>query len=182
MSLGLSVTHWFNTEKPLEPNDFAGRIVVLHAFQMLCPGCVAHGTPQAERLHRMLRQRSDIVVIGLHSVFEHHDAMTPAALKAFIHEYRLTLPIAVDAPGHGTSLPRTMAHHGLRGTPSTLIFDRDGSLVHHGFGQEDDLAIGILIGSLLARDHAVSQDCTNQGRVNMVSGCSDDGCAIPGMT
>jgi hypothetical protein len=42
-----------------------------------------------------------------------------------------------------------MAAYGLRGTPSTLIIDREGYLVRHSFGAEDDLALGMLLGSML---------------------------------
>jgi hypothetical protein len=33
----------------------------------------------------------DVSVIGLHTVFEHHEVMTPAVLKAFIHENKIRL-------------------------------------------------------------------------------------------
>ena len=42
-----------------------------------------------------------------------------------------------------------MRRYEMRGTPTTLLLGRDGSLRHHGFGQEDDLALGALIGTLL---------------------------------
>lgn len=146
----LAAASWFNTPAPLTLEKMRGRIVVLHAFQMLCPGCVAHGTPQAEKLHRLLRGNEDVAVIGLHTVFEHHAAMTPVSLEAFIHEYRLTMPIGVDHAGDGTPIPLTMQRYGMRGTPTTIIIDRTGVIRHHGFGQEDDLALGLLIGVLLA--------------------------------
>ena len=47
----LQVAHWFNTPAPLTLDSLRGRVVVLHAFQMLCPGCVEHGIPQARRVH-----------------------------------------------------------------------------------------------------------------------------------
>ena len=37
----LSVAEWVNTDKPLTLAGLRGRPVLLHAFQMLCPGCVA---------------------------------------------------------------------------------------------------------------------------------------------
>jgi hypothetical protein len=40
-------TTWFNTPEALDLERLRGQVVVLHAFQMLCPGCVAHGIPQA---------------------------------------------------------------------------------------------------------------------------------------
>jgi hypothetical protein len=79
----LSVTQWFNSRAPLTLERLRGRVILLHAFQMLCPGCVAHATPQAERAHRMFRN-TDLQVIGMHTVFEHHAAMSPISLAAYI--------------------------------------------------------------------------------------------------
>lgn len=149
LSPELAVSRWFNTPAPLTLESLRGKIVVLHAFQMLCPGCVAHGTPQAEKLHRLLRGDDDVVVIGLHTVFEHHAAMTPVSLEAFIHEYRLTMPIGVDQAGDRMPMPVTMQRFGMRGTPTTIIIDRAGRIRHHGFGQDDDLALGLKLGALL---------------------------------
>jgi hypothetical protein len=101
--------------------------VLIHAFQMLCPGCVAHGTPQAERAHRLFRD-TDLQVIGLHTVFEHHAAMTPVSLAAFIHEYRLSFPIGVDQAGASLSMPVSMERFQMRGTPTSILVGRDGTL------------------------------------------------------
>jgi len=35
-----------------------GRVVMLHAFQMLSPGCVSHGLPQASRVREMFKSVS----------------------------------------------------------------------------------------------------------------------------
>ncbi|MEK4034953.1 TlpA disulfide reductase family protein [Methylocystis sp. IM3] len=145
----LSVSRWFNTQRPVALADLRGRVVMLHAFQMLCPGCVAHGTPQAQRAHELFRN-TDLTVLGLHTVFEHHAAMTPVSLEAFIHEYRLTFPIGVDEAAEDGPIPLTMRRYQMRGTPTAIIIGRDGSIRHHGFGQEDDMALGAIIGSLLA--------------------------------
>lgn len=137
----IAVSRWFNTPAPLSLAALRGRPVLLHAFQMLCPGCVAHGTPQAERAHRLFGD-TDLQVIGLHTVFEHHAAMTPVVLEAFIHEYRLTMPVGVDEAGSGTPIPVTMGRYRMRGTPTSILIGRDGAVLHHGFGQEDDMALG----------------------------------------
>lgn len=79
----LVVARWFNTDKPLTLASLQGRVVFIHAFQMLCPACVSHGAPQAQKVHILFRH-TDLSVIGLHTVFEHHAAMTPVALDAFI--------------------------------------------------------------------------------------------------
>ena len=143
----LEVGTWFNTPEPLTLGALRGGIVILHAFQMLCPGCVLHGLPQA--LHDRLVGHG-VTVIGLHTVFEHHAAMTSVALEAFIHEYRLTFPIAVDRPGESGPIPRTMAAYQLQGTPSLIVIDRRGRIREQAFGQVNDLMLGVRLGQLLA--------------------------------
>ena len=153
MAPELAVTRWLNTSEPLTLAALRGRPVLLHAFQMLCPGCVAHGTPQTQRAFEIFKQ-SDLQVIGLHTVFEHHAAMTPVSLEAFIHEYRLTFPIGVDEAGEGTPIPLTMQRYGMQGTPTCILIGRDGNVVHHLFGQQSDMAIGALVAAELATPRA----------------------------
>jgi thiol-disulfide isomerase/thioredoxin len=140
---------WLNTQTPLELSQFRGRVLLLHAFQMLCPACVAHAVPQAERVHREYAERG-VSVVGLHTVFEHHAAMTPLALEVFLHEYRVTHPVGVDAGTAGTPLPVTMDRYGMRGTPTLILIDRDGKLRLQEFGGIDDLRLGMILGQLLA--------------------------------
>lgn len=140
---------WFNTRAPLELSQLRGRVVMLHAFQMLCPGCVSHAVPQAERVHREYAERG-VSVVGLHTVFEHHAAMMPVALEAFLHEYRVTHPVGVDVAVAGTPVPETMNRYGMRGTPTLILIDRAGKLRLHEFGRMDDLRLGVMLGQLLA--------------------------------
>ncbi|MDZ4741678.1 MAG: TlpA disulfide reductase family protein [Alphaproteobacteria bacterium] len=144
-----AVSQWFNTKVPLTLEALRGRPVLLHAFQMLCPGCVAHGTPQTERAHRLFRD-TELQVIGIHTVFEHHAAMTPVSLEAFIHEYRLSFPIGVDQPGMASPMPVSMERFQMRGTPTSILIGRDGTIRHHGFGQSDDMSLGAMIAQALA--------------------------------
>jgi len=144
----LDVERWLNTGTAIALADLRGKVVIVHAFQMLCPGCVAHAVPQARRLHE-LAQGTDLVVLGLHTVFEHHAAMTHVALEAFLQEHRIAFPVGVDRPASGGPIPRTMAAYGMRGTPSTIVIDRAGRLVRHTFGAEDDLTLGMFLGRLL---------------------------------
>ena len=141
---------WFNAGDDLQLSDLRGKVVVLHAFQMLCPACVHHGLPQAQRIHAAFAAQ-DVAVIGLHTVFEHHAAMTPVSLQAFLHEYRLTFPVGVDAPSSDAHdpIPVTMRAYGMQGTPSLMLIDRNGQLRHHAFGAEDDLVLGAAIAALV---------------------------------
>ena len=145
----LRVAQWFNTDAPITLNALRGRVVVVHAFQMLCPGCVSHGLPQAKRVQQLF-PTSDVVVLGLHAVFEHHDAMGANALKVFLHEYRIAFPVAVDLPNAHSPIPATMQAYRLRGTPSLIVIDRHGVVRLNHFGHMEDLQLGALIGELVA--------------------------------
>ena len=145
----LAVSEWFNTPAPLTLAGLRGRPVFLHSFQLLCPGCVADAIPQVRRVEQIFAQ-SDLQVIGLHTVFEHHAAMTPVTLKAFLHEYRITSPVGVDLAEEGSDLPVTMRRYGFRGTPSSVLIGRDGTILHQVFGVEDDIALGARIAMALA--------------------------------
>lgn len=145
----LAVSEWLNADQPITLGALRGKVVLLHAFQMLCPGCVMHGVPQTQRVHQNVRH-ADFVVLGLHTVFEHHQAMQPVSLRAFVHEFRLQFPIGIDAYEGQSSLPRTMAAYAMQGTPTTILIDRRGRVAGSAFGAIDDIALGVTIGQLLA--------------------------------
>lgn len=143
------VSQWFNTPVALDLAALRGKVVVLHAFQMLCPGCVSHGIPQAERIHRLFADEG-VAVVGLHTVFEHHAAMQPVSLEAFLHEYRITHPVGVDLAVPGQPIPATMQRYRMQGTPTLILIDRAGRLRLQHFGRIDDLAAGAEIMRLVA--------------------------------
>ena len=53
----LAVSEWFNTPAPLTLAGLRGRPVLLHTFQLLCPGCVAESIPQVQRIERVFQSR-----------------------------------------------------------------------------------------------------------------------------
>ncbi len=142
----LAVDQWLNTDADLTLAGLRGQVVVIEAFQMLCPGCVSHGLPQAQRIQQTFGD--DLTVLGLHSVFEHHEAMTPVSLKAFLYEYRITFPVAVDQHDDGPT-PITMARYQLQGTPSLIAIDRQGQRRLQLFGQSNDLLVGAALARLI---------------------------------
>lgn len=139
---------WLNSEAPVTLAGLRGRVVVMLAFQMLCPGCVASALPQAQRVHDSFPP-ADVAVIGLHTVFEHHDANSPAALRAFLSEYRLRFPVGIDAAGVGGPIPQTMTAYRMQGTPTLILIDRLGRLRKQTFGHESDLKLGAEIMALV---------------------------------
>jgi hypothetical protein len=148
-----SVSQWFNAGPDLGLASLRGRPVFLHAFQMLCPGCVQHAVPQSLKVAAAFAD-TDLAVIGLHTVFEHHGAMGPDALQVFLHENRIGYPVGVDAYRDDDPsthpLPLTMQAYAMQGTPTLCLIDRQGRLRARHFGLLDDLALGAQIGALLA--------------------------------
>ncbi len=168
------IERWFNTEKPLALAALRGRVVLAVAFQMLCPGCVSHGLPQAIRARQVFPE-CDLAVVGLHTVFEHHEAQgTPAALVAFLHEYRIPFPVGLDMPDPERGLPQTMRAYGMQGTPTTLLIDRDGRFRLHKFGHLDDMHLGAVIATLVA-ETARAPDFSDPAAQTR---CDSDGCRI----
>jgi hypothetical protein len=173
----LDAVAWLNTPEPMPLSEQRSKIVVIHAFQMLCPGCVTHGIPQASAIHD-LYARSDVQVIGLHSVFEHHKVMNIDALKAFVAEYLLAFPIAVDRPSDSSPIPKTMTAYDMKGTPTLVVLDKNGRVRLNHFGRLGDMQVGSIIGSLLAEStEPTLQDKNMETHSKPDPGrCDDAGC------
>lgn len=175
----LQASQWFNSPKPVTLEGLRGKVVVLHTFQMMCPGCVSHSLPQAQRIHHLFPQ-DRTSVIGLHTVFEHHDVMGPQALRVFLDEYRIQFPVGVDQADSGSPVPLTMQAYGLRGTPSVVVFDSSGLVRLNHFGQIDDLKLGAVIGQLLAE----ASLSANTDAASLAAGqtdshaCADGACSL----
>lgn len=177
MAPAWQTTAWLNTPKPLALADLRGKVVLLHAFQMLCPGCVATAIPQAKRAAQMFAG-APLVVVGLHTVFEHHAVMGQAALEAFLYEYHVAFPVGIDAPGpDGDPIPRTMRAYQMQGTPTTVLIDAQGRLRRQVFGALDDMQLGADIGKLLAEVEQAAPAFTTIG-TSAAGTCGPTGCAI----
>lgn len=170
------VDRWFNTSRPLSLDVLHGKVIVLEAFQMLCPGCVSHGLPQAARVHATF-PAEQVAVVGLHTVFEHHKAMAPVALEAFLHEYRILFPVGVDRPGKHSAIPQTMAAYAMQGTPTLILIDAHGRIRHQHFGQVSDLVLGAQIAALVHEAQGSPRASTQAP--DTVPGCGPQGCALP---
>ncbi len=181
----LDIVEWCNTSTPITLAALRGKVVLLHAFQMLCPGCVREGTPLAQRIHDRLSRRgdngrlnrpgehrsvgqersngesrfasNDLVVIGLHTVFEHHDAMKPVSLRAYLHEFRVTFPVGIDRHEKPFGMPVTMSAYNMGGTPTLIAIDRAGRIGKHWFGRVDELEVGMTLANLIAESIPTSE-------------------------
>lgn len=132
----LQVSKWLNAPPGFNLDLKSPQIKVIHAFQMLCPGCVYRAIPQAIELHELMKGEP-VQVLGLHTVFENHFAMTPEALEVFIKEWHLPFPVGVDRHNEKDWMPETMRAYQMQGTPTTIVIDHLGELKLQHFGHVD---------------------------------------------
>lgn len=140
----LLIEKWINAPENYNLDIADGLIKIIHVFQMLCPGCVYKGIPQAIELYQKYNS-NDIKVIGLHSVFEHHHAMQPHALEVFVSEWALPFPVAIDQHIGNQTMPETMKNYRLMGTPTLIIIDHLGYLKLKHFGHLDQERVEVII-------------------------------------
>ena len=171
----LETSQWLNTLEPLRISGLKGKVIVIHAFQMLCPGCVSHGIPQASAIHELYADE-EVQVIGLYTVFEHHDVMTVEAA----HEYRIRFPIAVDRPSTSGTTPVTMERYRMQGTPTLIVIDKKGRVRLNHFGRLSDMQVGNFIGGLLTEDQSarMSSEATDGPEPLDGMNCDEDGCLL----
>ncbi len=119
-------------------------------------------------------------MIGLHTVFEHHNGMGPESLAAYLAEFDVTFAVGVDAHEYSNSAPVTMRRLGLRGTPSIVILDRQGEVRSHLFGAPDEVALGIQLGNLVAEAQSIGRESSVPAHSSTPSSapCDDDGCRV----
>lgn len=132
-------SRWFNADKPLTRDSLKGRVLMVTVFQAQCQASVRHALPQAQRIANAFND-DEVAVVGLHSAFENQDKQTPGAVEALLKELSIAFPVAIDKP-NVKKLPRTFAAYELQGTPTVLLFDRQGRLRRHYLGQVDDVRL-----------------------------------------
>ncbi len=121
-----------------------------------------------------------MAVLGLHAVFEHHDAQgTEAALAAFLHEYRIPFPVGIDRPSETEAVPETMRAYSLQGTPSLILIDREGRRRAQHFGSVTDLRLGAEIMALIGERPADLARPEAGGGATSKQACDDAGCPAP---
>jgi hypothetical protein len=153
----LIASQWFNSE-PLSLKKLKGKVVVVVAFQMLCPGSLRHSLPQAQRIARAFNS-DEVAVVGLHMVFENHADMSPSQLEPFLKTEHIEIPIAVDKQG-ASGVPETMEAYGMQGTPTLLVYDRQGRLRRHYLGAVDDVRLGAEIMALCIEDKKAPREAS----------------------
>ncbi len=146
-----AISEWINTDQPITVESLRGKVVLIHFFQLWCPGCNRFSIPLFQRWNEKYGGRDDVTVVSIHTVFEGHDAQNPARLRDFVRERGITHPVGVDAydtPQRGT--PVTMRRYRTGGTPHVAIVDKAGQLRFTHFGGFEPEPVERFIDRLLA--------------------------------
>lgn len=102
----------------IDLSDFRGQTVVLNFWASWCGPC-REEMPEFAALYRERADAGDLTVIAVD--FTPDD--TRAAAAAFVEEYELPFPIALDTAGGDVA-----SRFGVHGLPSTFFIDADGVL------------------------------------------------------
>ena len=131
-TIKFSISKWLNIQED-EFNFSRPTVKLLHFFQMKCRGCVIYGIPEAKEMAEIF-QGKDFEVVGIHSVFEHHEEMMEPDLRKFLNDQNITFPIGIDRHIADHWMPETMKSLNLQGTPTTILLDKKGQIRLQSFG------------------------------------------------
>jgi len=146
------VSQWINGD-PGALSTQRGKIVVIHFFQMWCPGCNEFSIPLFQSWQEQFADRDDILFVSIHTVFEGHAQQTPENLKRFVAERGMTQPVGIDAyPAPDALVPITMDRYETGGTPHVAIVDKQGELRFSHFGRFDPLPVERFLTRLFDED------------------------------
>lgn len=104
--------------------------------------------PRAGRWHKEFAKEGKVVLLGVHTVFEIHDAQTPDKLKEFLKKQQIPFPVGVDKSKEGDKIPITMRKYQTGGTPCTAVIDKKGVLRFKKFGNINETEVKSLIRQL----------------------------------
>ncbi|KAA0875442.1 TlpA family protein disulfide reductase [Nitrincola tapanii] len=105
--------------------DYADQVLVVNFWATWCPPCVKE-LPSFQRLQETLQEEAfQVILINV--------GESPEQVVAFLQdlEQPITLPQGLDENWKG------FGQLGLRGLPSTLIYDRQGKLVERVLGEKE---------------------------------------------
>ena len=128
-ALALAVDEWVRG-RPTTLDALKGKVVLLDIFQIICPGChAAH--PEIVRMQK--RYKNDgFEVLGMAVAFELHGAQTPEKIRRYVDRKAYPYPVALDK-----GLIETFRRYGARGTPFTVLIDRQGRIRYLDFFRLD---------------------------------------------
>jgi peroxiredoxin len=96
-------------------SELKGKVVFLNFWATWCGPCTSE-MPSMEALYRRFRD-SGLEILAVNCAEEAGD------VRAFMEDYKLTFPAALDEPG------KVSRQYGIRAIPATYILGRDGGII-----------------------------------------------------
>ena len=150
-----AVSEWINTDEPLSVKSLRGKVVLIHFFQLWCPGCNRFSKPLFRDWQERFGEREDVAILGIHTVFEGHYSQTPGRLHRYLRTNGITYPVGVDAYANPEDdVPITMRRYRTGGTPTATILDRQGNIRFQQLGSFRPEPVEALIEALLEESPA----------------------------
>lgn len=143
------VSEWVNGN-PGALESHRGRVVVIHFFQLWCPGCNNFTIPLMQQWDRLWSDRDEVMIVSIHTVFEGHDYQTTERLRDFVREKGILHPVGIDDyDKKRPDVPVTMRRFENTGTPQLAVIDKEGNLVFNHFGSFDASTVEFMIERLM---------------------------------
>ncbi|MBF0588565.1 MAG: TlpA family protein disulfide reductase [Magnetococcales bacterium] len=145
------ISEWLNGPG-IELGQLKGQVVIIEFFQLWCPGCKRFSIPLMKAWHKRYAKRirqKKMYLLSIHSVFEGHEAQSPARLRAFVLEEKIKHLVGIDRHPPDREIPMTMRLYRTRGTPEMVVIDKQGVVRFQRFGGFDPDLIEKLVEKLL---------------------------------
>jgi thiol-disulfide isomerase/thioredoxin len=140
----------------LDIGDFKDKVVYLYCFQSWCPGCHKYGFPALKKVSEHFAGNDDVAFIAIQTVFEGFKANTPARLAPIAKKFDLEIPFG-QSGRKGLPSPLMRAYR-TRGTPWTIIIDREGTVRYGDFHLKPEQGIELVEKYLAVAGNAESQE------------------------
>lgn len=122
----VGISDWINSDKALRRNDLRGKVVLIDFWTYTCINCI-RTLPYVKAWHEKYHAQG-LEIVGVHSpefAFEKDLANVQAAVK----KYGLPYPVGLDNDH------QTWNAYANRYWPAHYLFDREGRLRYHHFGE-----------------------------------------------
>ena len=118
--IGLGMSVWADEGQPIDLSSYKGKVVLVDFWASWCGPC-RESFPWLNKMHTN-KSSEGLVVIGVNVDEDSNDA------KQFLEKFPAKFKLIFDPKGNHAS------YYNIPGMPTTLIFDKQGKLVHQHSG------------------------------------------------
>jgi thiol-disulfide isomerase/thioredoxin len=111
--------------------SFSGKVVYLYFFQSWCPGCHSSGFPTLKKIIEAYGNNEEVAIATVQTTFEGFSTNDAGAALNTAKRYDLDIPVGHSGVNNRAS--ELMRAYQTRGTPWTVIIDRDGVVRFNDF-------------------------------------------------